>query len=112
MYYTDLVTGEFFRADHLVENELEGRLQAFEESKTKAKGKNKEKLIDEATAAEYQNILAQVKMLHTTFSFIILTIVDNRLIIMTPMHLLISSLASISILQRTKIKFLSLSLST
>lgn len=70
----DLATGEIFRVDHLVENELEGRVELWREAKTdggkaaaakKGKGKAAEMAAKWATmsdqeAGEYETILAQV----------------------------------------------------
>lgn len=80
----DLATGEIFRADHLVEEVLEARLKGDQEARAKESGttvtaaqteadeddkkKNRKKKVkeikavklDDATVAEYENVLAQI----------------------------------------------------
>lgn len=52
----DPVKGEYLRADHLVEGVLEARLAKSQSSTKQSSGK-----LDDATIAEYENILAQVR---------------------------------------------------
>lgn len=57
--------GDYLRADHLVENVLKARI----ERGTKGLTKNSAKL-DGGTAAEYENILAQVSFFLWKFRFL------------------------------------------
>lgn len=71
----DTKNGDIFRADHLIENVLEARLEEDRQARSaeregtkvesgkdkKKKSKTKAVKLDESTKAEYENILAKVK---------------------------------------------------
>lgn len=76
----DPKTGEIFRADHLVEEVLEARLKGdkeargekIEEEESEDKKKKKKKVkeitavkLDDAVKAEYEEVLAKVRLAHT-----------------------------------------------